>query len=320
MDHCFLLCETVLSSRIWRDEVLNILVDLHSKGGEPNYTYLCRCFFYLGNPKAISDILWELIQSDKTELIAFQVAFDLTEYQNERFQRAIFDGVPRPPSDAPPPAASQRQPPAAQNADGYEAIPELDEDGDVAMEENAQKESADPPTVGGPSIEWEEPLKQRWTRLREILLGDIIIPLQVDFLCRNNHSDLFILKQIKESISERSPILNNALVCANAMMHSGTTIDQFLRDNLDWMSRAAHWAKFVSTASLGMIHYHHVDSSEKILERYLPGTGGGPYQEGGSLYAMGLIHCGDNSEKTSGKIHSYLVQELKKASNEILQL
>jgi hypothetical protein len=44
-------------------------------------------------------------------------------------------------------------------------------------------------------------------------------------------------------------------------MHCGsTTSDQFLRDNLDWLSRATNWAKFTATASLG----HHV--YQKILQ------------------------------------------------------
>ena len=37
-------------------------------------------------------------------------------------------------------------------------------------------------------------------------------------------------------------------------MHAGTTIDTFLRDNLDWLSRATNWAKFSATAGLGVIH------------------------------------------------------------------
>ena len=35
---------------------------------------------------------------------------------------------------------------------------------------------------------------------------------------------------------------------------SGTTVDQFLRENMDWLSRATNWAKFSATAGLGVIH------------------------------------------------------------------
>merc|ERR1719229_1422257 len=82
---------------------------------------------------------------------------------------------------------------------------------------------------------------------------------------------------------------------------------------------AAHWSKFTATASVGMIHKGHLAQSKSILQRYLPGSGGGPYQEGGALYALGLIHVGDSSDATCRDTRKYLLQQLKAASNEILQ-
>jgi 26S proteasome regulatory subunit N2 len=37
-------------------------------------------------------------------------------------------------------------------------------------------------------------------------------------------------------------------------MHAGTTSDEFLRQNLEWLSRATNWTKFSATAALGVIH------------------------------------------------------------------
>jgi len=37
-------------------------------------------------------------------------------------------------------------------------------------------------------------------------------------------------------------------------MQAGTTSDEFLRQNLDWLSRATNWSKFSATAALGVIH------------------------------------------------------------------
>jgi 26S proteasome regulatory subunit N2 len=31
-------------------------------------------------------------------------------------------------------------------------------------------------------------------------------------------------------------------------MHCGTTVDAFLRENLDWLKKATNWAKFAATA------------------------------------------------------------------------
>ena len=33
-------------------------------------------------------------------------------------------------------------------------------------------------------------------------------------------------------------------------MHCGTTVDTFLRENLDWLARATNWAKFSATAGV----------------------------------------------------------------------
>jgi hypothetical protein len=54
--------------------------------------------------------------------------------------------------------------------------------------------------------------------------------------------------------SVRNSICHTSTVICNSFMHCGTTSDQFLRDNLDWLSRATNWAKFTATASLGVIH------------------------------------------------------------------
>ncbi len=71
---------------------------------------------------------------------------------------------------------------------------------------------------------------------------------------RHNHADLQLLRNIKSSIDARNSVTHSATILANALMHAGTTVDTFLRDNLDWLSRATNWAKFSATASLGVIH------------------------------------------------------------------
>ena len=53
-------------------------------------------------------------------------------------------------------------------------------------------------------------------------------------------------------------VCHSALIFANAVMHTGTTVDTFLRNNLDWLSRATNWAKFGATAGLGVIHRGHL--------------------------------------------------------------
>jgi 26S proteasome regulatory subunit N2 len=98
-------------------------------------------------------------------------------------------------------------------------------------------------------------------------------------------------------------------------MHSGTTSDTFLRDNLEWLSRATNWAKFTATASLGVIHRGHEKDALKLMSTYLPkdtgNSGGSAYAEGGGLYALGLIHVNHG-----GEITEYLLGQIKDAGNE----
>ena len=77
--------------------------------------------------------------------------------------------------------------------------------------------------------------------------GGTIIPLNLDFVFRNCNCDFLILKQFTDAIPERNSTLNYALILRIAIIHCGATVDQFLRDNLEWMGKAEHWAKFAAT-------------------------------------------------------------------------
>ncbi|CBI20557.3 unnamed protein product, partial [Vitis vinifera] len=41
-------------------------------------------------------------------------------------------------------------------------------------------------------------------------------------------------------------------------MHVGTTVDTFVRENLEWLSRATNSIMFSATVGLGMIHKDHL--------------------------------------------------------------
>ncbi|BAM42116.1 26S proteasome regulatory subunit [Theileria orientalis strain Shintoku] len=145
-------------------------------------------------------------------------------------------------------------------------------------------------------------------RLKYILSGTSTIELYLQFLHRKNHTDLRLLDQIMQlhtssyeqqamiikkttSVDQRNSIIHNAIVISHALMQAGTCCDTFLRDNLTWLSKANNWSKFTATSSLGVIHKGFSKESIKLLSSYLPsGSGTASYSEGGSLYALGLIH------------------------------
>jgi 26S proteasome regulatory subunit N2 len=103
-------------------------------------------------------------------------------------------------------------------------------------------------------------------------------------------------------------------------MHSGTTSDIFLRENLEWLGLASNWSKFSATAGLGVIHKGYFDQGMTILGPYLPQSGGesgiqgAAYSEGGALYALGLINAGCGSS-----VVGYLRDTLKSTQGEVVQ-
>jgi 26S proteasome regulatory subunit N2 len=103
-------------------------------------------------------------------------------------------------------------------------------------------------------------------------------------------------------------------------MHSGTTSDVFLRENLEWLGLASNWSKFSATAGLGVIHKGYFEQGRVILGPYLPQAAGesniegAAYSEGGALYALGLINAG------CGKgVIEYLRETLKTVQGEVVQ-
>jgi 26S proteasome regulatory subunit N2 len=97
--------------------------------------------------------------------------------------------------------------------------------------------------------------------------------LHLQFLFTHNRTDLQIIAALKDKLEARNAVTNSSAVIAHAMQQCGTTVDTFLRDNLPWLGRATHWAKFTATASIGVIHKGHRKESMKLLGSYLPAVG-----------------------------------------------
>jgi 26S proteasome regulatory subunit N2 len=140
------------------------------------------------------------------------------------------------------------------------------------------------------------------------------------FFCNSDdRSNLLVLRSIKQSVESRNSVCHSATIYSNALMHAGTTVDTFLRENLDWLSRATNWAKFSATAGLGVIHRGHLQKAKVVLSPYLPqqggvGGGGSSFPQGGALYALGLIHANHGEG-----IRQYLLDSLRNTGNEVIQ-
>lgn len=166
-------------------------------------------------------------------------------------------------------------------------------------------------------IDSEPPVQdfnERNKMIRNILSGELTIQLYLQFLHRNNHADLAILKTTRGCLDSRHSVTHSAVIFANALMNAGTTRDAFLRDNLEWLSRATNWAKFSATAGLGVIHRGHLKEGLSLLDPYLPGSkssASSSFSEGGALYALGLIHANHG-----GSILNYLRKALAESQGD----
>lgn len=163
--------------------------------------------------------------------------------------------------------------------------------------------------------------RQQLHYLRKILLGDSEITLFLKFAHKKNATDLEILEAVKNGLDHKHNVLHMSLIVAHGLMQRGTTCDVFLRKNLDWFARAVCWGKFTATASLGVIHQTHVEKSFRVLSTYLPGfttrsngavssSNTSSFSDGGSLYALGLIHA----NRSDATVTQYLLSQLQSGS------
>ncbi|KAI3633979.1 hypothetical protein MIR68_007583 [Amoeboaphelidium protococcarum] len=137
-------------------------------------------------------------------------------------------------------------------------------------------------------------------KLISIFSGELSVSMNLEFMFRNNHTDLLLLKKVKNQLDSRNSANHSAVSFAHALCSFGTTSDTFLRDNMEWLARASNWTKYSACASLGVVHFGNRRNSLQILSPYLPKEGGSVsssvFSEGGAYYALGLIHVGDQSQ------------------------
>ncbi|KAI5604306.1 hypothetical protein BDE02_01G280100 [Populus trichocarpa] len=308
LSYCINVSHSYVNRREYRQEVLQLLVKVYQKLPSPDYLSICQCLMFLDEPEGVASILEKLLRSGNKDeaLLAFQIAFDLVENEHQAFLLNVRDRLSPPKSQVSEPALPKSTAPDSSQNENSSA-PE-----DVQMTEGTSSSTVheiDPS---------EAVYAERLTKIKGILSGETSIQLTLQFLYSHNKSDLLILKTIKQSVEMRNSVCHSATIYANAIMHAGTTVDTFLRENLDWLSRATNWAKFSATAGLGVIHRGHLQQGRSLMAPYLPqggaGGGGSPYSEGGALYALGLIHANHGEG-----IKQFLRESLRSTSVEVIQ-
>lgn len=295
LSYCINISNSYVNLREYRHEVLCLLVKVYQKLPSPDYLSICQCLMFLDEPEGVASILEKLLRSENKDdaLLAFQIAFDLVENEHQKFLLNVKAHLPEPlflPLEPVQPVSSEAvQPESSEPDSAQNGNPSVTDD--VQMTDGAQAANGNVQIIDPTEATYAE----RLTKVKGILSGETSIQLTLQFLYSHNKSDLLILKTIKQSVEMRNSVCHSATIYANAIMHAGTTVDTFLRENLDWLSRATNWAKFSATAGLGVIHRGHLQQGRSLMAPYLPqggaGGGGSPYSEGGALYALGLIHA-----------------------------
>ncbi|KAH0481270.1 MAG: hypothetical protein KVP17_004255 [Porospora cf. gigantea B] len=150
--------------------------------------------------------------------------------------------------------------------------------------------------------------------LRAILNRTTPRKLALELLSRRNATDLNLVEHLRFGTESKDSISHNALVVGHAFMQAYTTCDTFLRNNAEWSRRSTCWAKFMATSCLGLIHKGQSSHAFFVLSTFLPAEGqsnGGPYAEGGALFALGLIHA----SLPTPRVSEFLLSQLNQPSN-----
>lgn len=293
MDYALSICMDVVQERSFRTEILRLILDLLNDIPNPDYFAIAKCAVYLDSDEEASKMLQDLVTKEDRDVtaIAYQIAFDLYDNGTQEFLGKVIKSLP---SGEPPKKPEQEE--------GEGAA----ESGPLLQDQDSSEEAL------------PEEVAKAYKNIRSILDGSKAIKLNLEFLYRNNHTDLSILNKVRDSLEGRNSIFHTAVTFCNAFMNAGTTHDKFFRDNLEWLGKAVNWSKFTATAALGVIHRGNLTQSRKLLEPYLPRQGGvssgSIFSQGGALYAYGLIHANHGADALD-----YLRTAFTSADEEVIQ-
>ncbi|KAJ0159998.1 26S proteasome regulatory subunit rpn2 [Colletotrichum tanaceti] len=289
MEYALSICMDIVQERAFRTEILRLILDLLNDIPNPDYFAIAKCVVYLSSDEEASRMLKQLITTGDRNSIAnaYQIAFDLYDNGTQEFLGKIISSLP------------SGEPAKAPASDATEEEPLLEN----------QEPSGE---------ELSDELSKVYKNIRSILDGSKTIQLNLEFLYRNNRTDLSILNKVRDSLEGRNSIFHTAVTFCNAFMNQGTTNDKFFRDNLEWLGKAVNWSKFTATAALGVIHRGNLTQSRKLLEPYLPRqsglSSGSIFSQGGALYAYGLIHANHGADALD-----YLKTQFTSAEEEVIQ-
>ena len=155
---------TLIQNRKFRNVTLRLLIRIYSNMSNPDYINMVQCLIYLDEPEQVASILETLLKSNNI-LMAFQLGLDLYESATQQFLLKVKNLLKA--------LITVQQP----------------------MELGDEQQQSTTETDNKPKVSDE--MKSLIDKLLLILNGEITINANMQFLIKNNHSDLLILKTIK---------------------------------------------------------------------------------------------------------------------------
>jgi len=300
---------------------LDLILELLHELPNPDLFAITRCVIYLNQHAMASRLLQQIVEREDIHLLAvlYQLSFDLYDNGTQEFLQKVLDGLPVVESQEED-VKENNQAQSTSQSNGRPAEEEEPNESTQLLTE-LQESSGAPKTTIVTGLKKPSPLtdfqQKAYTAIKGILEGTTSIDLNLEFLYRSSHTDKTVLNKIRDSLEARNSIFHTAVTFANAFMNSGTTIDTFFRENLEWLGKAVNWSKFTATAALGVIHRGNLGQGQKLLEPYLPKEGNpsrSAYSQGGSLFALGLIYTNHGTH-----VLNYLREQFKRTNEEVVQ-
>ena len=302
LDYLLAICMDVVQERGLRQELLRLILDLLRDVPSPDVFSITKCIVYLDEHSMAAKVLTDLVESGGPQRLveAYQIAFDLYDNSSQDFLKKVREALPKEPE-------AEEKPIDTDKMDEGKAEDAKETD---SLLKDAKQETEAPLSINTKE-EKQQPLsseaKKAFKSVSEILQGVKSIALNLEFLHRNNHANMAILKKLKDSLEARNSIFHTAVTLSCGFMHAGTMNDTFFRDNLDWLGKAVNWSKFTATAALGLIYTNHENFALELIRDHFKKATEEVVQHGGAL-GLGLagMATGDDGiyEDLKGVLYS----------------
>jgi len=174
ISYAYKITLSLIQNRKFRNAILKLLVKIYSNLPNPDYVNLVQCLIYLDEPEQVATVLENLIRSNNY-LMAYQLGLDLYESATQQFLLKVKNLLKA--------LITITQP--------------------MEMESDSTPEIKTEPTTTTPTTTESKPstvndeVKTNIEKMLIILNGEITINSNMQFLIKNNHSDLLVLKTIK---------------------------------------------------------------------------------------------------------------------------